>query len=190
MDKNKYYTTEIKTRLKMPEILRFYGFKIKRGNRIPCPFHSGQDENCGVKNDYIHCFVCGESADQIGFVQKYFNLSFSDAIRKINDDFCLGLPLGEKIDKRKRIEISKRCFEIKKQKEKELQEKTLIEKEYDEALSDWIRLDMQRRLYAPMYETDELHPLFVEAITRIEQAQYRLDCAEMRLDRYGKHTNN
>ena len=190
MNNNKYYADEIKTRLKMPEILRFYGFDIKRGNRIPCPFHSGQDANCGVKNDYIHCFVCGESADQIGFIQKYFNLSFSDAIRKINDDFCLGLGIGEKIDKRKQIEISKRCFEIKKQKEKELQEKTLIEKEYDEALSDWIRLDMQRRLYAPLYETDELHPLFVEAITRIEQAQYRLDCAETRLDRYGKHTNN
>ena len=52
------YADEIKSRLKMPEVLRYYGFDIKRG-RIPCPIHSGSDRNCGVKDEYIHCFVCG-----------------------------------------------------------------------------------------------------------------------------------
>ena len=57
----------------MPEVLRYYGFDIKRG-RIPCPIHHGDDRNCGVKDEYIHCFVCGATVDVVGFENGAFML--------------------------------------------------------------------------------------------------------------------
>ena len=179
MNNNKYYADEIKTRLKMPEILRFYGFNIKRGNRIPCPFHSGNDANCGVKNDYIHCFVCGESADQIGFVQKYFNLSFSDAIRKINDDFCLGLPIGNlSFDALRTIHFNQKALQAKREREKREREKA--DAEYWAAFDEWKRLDDNRRIYKPKFEDEELHPLFVESLQKIAYQEYILDILDKR----------
>ena len=80
---NNYITNEIKNRIKMPELLQFYGFDIKRG-RMKCPLHNGEDYNCGIKQDYIHCFVCGESADAISFVMKYYGLSFKEAMTKLS----------------------------------------------------------------------------------------------------------
>ena len=182
---NKSYIAEqIKIRVKMPELLSNYGFIIQRGNRIPCPFHNGKDLNCGVKNDYIHCFVCGESADQIGFVQKYFDLNFVDAVAKINEDFSLGLDIEEKVDKRKQIEISKQTFLKKKeQKEKEEKKEKLLNAWLD-AQQEVVRLQENIKLYRPQQPCQELYPLFSEAISNIELSKYKLQCAEEEYDRY------
>ena len=98
----------------MPKLLQFYGFDIKRG-RMKCPLHNGEDYNCGVKQEYIHCFVCGESADVISFVIKYYGLSFKEAITKLNNDFHLGLPIGEKLDRRKQLDMAKRSFKARQE---------------------------------------------------------------------------
>ena len=119
---NSYIANEIKSRVKMPELLRCYGIEVNRRHRIACPLHSGTDKNCGVKDDYIHCFVCGESADQIRFVQRYFSLDFNEAVLKINEDFSLGIPIGDRavyIDKRKKWKWqNKRFCETKREKRK------------------------------------------------------------------------
>lgn len=184
-----YLTTEIKGRLKMPEILRFYGFEIDR-NRIACPFHNGSDKNCGVKDDYIHCFVCGESADQIGFVQKYFDLSFMQAIEKLNDDFCLGLPVGEKISDRKRLAMAKAGFERRKKQEAEQAEQDRLDSEYWELYGVWVRLDRQKRQYRPQSPNEELHPLFTEALHNIDRILYELECADERRTEYANQRLN
>lgn len=178
------YANEIKSRLKIPEILQFYGFKINRSSRIPCPFHNGTDPNCGVKPDYIHCFVCGESADQISFVQKYFGLTFQEAIKKLNDDFSLGLPLGINHSTRESLYMARKAFHERKcrqDKENDLESKKTA---YWDAFDEFVRLDRQKRTYRPKEKCDELHPLYVEALKKIEYAKYRLGCAEEELYRY------
>lgn len=178
-----YITQEICNRIKMPEMLKFYGFDIKK-NRIKCPLHNGEDYNCGVKQDYIHCFVCGESADQISFVMKYFGLSFKEAISKINIDFSLGLPIGEKIDRRKRIELSKKCFLANQQRQKENEEKQKLLSEYHTAFDEYVRLENQRKKYKPKSMDEQPHPLFIESLMNLDYAEYRLDCAETELYLY------
>ena len=172
------YADEIKSRLKMPEVLRYYGFDIKRC-RIPCPIHSGSDRNCGVKDEYIHCFVCGATVDVIGFEMQYFNLDFPKAISKLNDDFRLGLPIGKKIDRRTQLEINKAVFERKRKAEQQQKERQKIEDDYWAAFDEWKRLDDNRRNYAPKSPTEPLHPLFVEALKNIAGAEYNLSCAEI-----------
>ena len=174
-----YYATEIKNRISMPEMMRYYGFEMNRSNRIRCPLHGGRDFNCGVKDTYIHCFVCGETADQISFVQKYFGLNFKDAIVKINEDFSLGLPIGQKIDRRKQLEMGRIAFERKRKAEQRQKERQQVEDAYWAAFDKWKRLDDNKRNYAPKSPTEPLHPLFVEALQNISGAEYRLECAEI-----------
>ena len=135
------YANEIKSRLTMPQILEYYGFKINRSKRIPCPLHNGDDANCGVKEHYIHCFVCGESADAIKFVMRYFGLDFKSAISKLNNDFCLGLPIGQRIDRRKQLEMERLAFQRRQKAKQEEAELQKIEDAYWAAFDEWKRLD-------------------------------------------------
>lgn len=180
MQNLQYYNQQIKDRIKFPELLQFYGFDIKRG-RMKCPFHNGKDYNCGIKQNYIHCFVCGESADVIGFVQKYFNLDFKQTLQKLNDDFGLNLPIGERLSQKQQLNMAK-------EKHKREQAKKQKEKEYDEILKDFlnahsevIRLECQASQYRPKYFADEPHPLFIDYLKNIDKAKYNLECAEMEL---------
>lgn len=173
------YANEIKSRLTMPQVLDHYGIERNRANRIRCVLHNGQDFNCGIKDHYIHCFVCGQSADVIKFVQVYFGLDFQSAISKLNDDFCLGLPIGQRIDRRKQIEMGRIAFERKRKAEQQQKEQQQVEDDYWAAFEEWKRLDDNRRNYAPKSPTEPLHPLFAEALKNIAGAEYNLSCAEI-----------
>jgi hypothetical protein len=183
---NSYIANEIKSRVKMPELLQRYGIDADRKKRIACPFHNGTDKNCGVKDDYIHCFVCNESADQIGFVQKYFYLSFADAVSKINEDFSLGLPIGERIDKRRQTGIARQTLLRKKEFKKKQEEHERYLTSWLDAHSELIRLERNKNDYRPKSDCEELHPKFIEALRCIEYARYKLGCAEKELKEYEK----
>ena len=180
---NSYIASEIKGCVKMNELLQFYGLDVRR-SRIKCPFHNGEDYNCGVKKDYIHCFVCGESADAVGFVMRYFGLSFKEATTKLNNDFNLGLPIGERLDRRKQIEFARKSFKAKQERENKNNEHNRLKNAREYALDEWVRLDKQKRKYKPKLQNEWLHPLFVEAIINLPHAEYRLDFAETELYLY------
>jgi DNA primase len=151
---------------------------------MKCPLHNGKDYNCGIKQDYIHCFVCGESADVISFVINYYGLSFKEAITKLNNDFHLGLPIGEKLDRRKQIDLARKSFNARREREKQKNEHNRLKSSRETDLDEWVRLDKQRMQYKPKTQNEALHPLFVEAIINLPHAEYRLECAEMRLYQY------
>ena len=184
------YADEIKSRLTMQQVLDYYGIERNRANRIRCVLHNGQDFNCGIKDHYIHCFVCGQSADVIKFVQVYFCLDFQSAISKLNDDFKLGLPIGKKIDRRTQLEINKAAFERKRKIEAEKKHREQIENAYWSAFDEWKRLDDNKRNYAPKTPTEPLHPLFVEALKNIASAEYNLSCAEIARYEYENRNSN
>lgn len=180
------YADEIKSRLTMIQVLDYYGIERNRANRIRCVLHNGTDFNCGVKDRYIHCFVCGQSADVIKFVQVYFGLDFQSAISKLNDDFRLGLPIGKKIDRRTQLEMNKAAFERKRKIEAEKKHREQIENACWTAFDEWKRLDDNKRNYAPKTPLEPFHPLFVEALKNIAGAEYNLSCAEIARYEYEK----
>ena len=88
------YAEIIKSTVPMPEVAeRYTGQRIVR-NRIRCPMHNGTDRNLRIYPKSYYCWVCHAAGDQIQFVQSVLSLSFQDAMRRINDDFGLGLPIG------------------------------------------------------------------------------------------------
>ena len=186
------YAREIKSRLTMPEMMLHYGFELDRAGFCKCPLHS---EKSGSFKAYpgdrgFSCFGCGAHGSVIDFVMLYFGLSFKDALVKINEDFSLGLPIGEKLDRRKQLEINKASFERKRKIEAEKKRREQIENAYWTAFDEWKRLDDNKRNYAPKSPTEPLHPLFVEALKNIAGAEYNLSCAEIARYEYEKRNSH
>lgn len=175
------YASEIKSRLTMPEMMLHYGFELNRAGFCNCPFH--QERSASFKayagDRGYYCYGCHISGSVIDFVMQYFSIPFGDAIKKINEDFSLGLPIGEKLDRRKQLEIQKQAFLRKREMNARKAKQEELENAYWAAFDEWKRLDDNKRNYAPKSPTEPLHPLFVEALKNIAGAEYNLSCAEI-----------
>ena len=187
------YAEMIKSSVTMKQALEFYGFNIYRGNRIACPFHGGKGANLGFSEDVWHCFVCGARGDLLSFVQDYFKLDFKNAIRMINRDFNLGLPIDEAERSIQRFEEARqRAQQYRERRERDLKAREMLENEFLSALEAWLELDSLRRTYAPTSPTDAIDDRYVYAVMHIQEAEARLDDAEgaRRAYDYRRHNNN
>ena len=186
------FADEIKQRISMIEMLRHYGIETNRSNFCRCPFH--QEKSASFKaypgSRGFYCFGCHESGSVIDFVMKYFGLNFQDAISKINADFSLGLPIGERISLRQRREMEHRQRERQEERNREQSELERLEGEYWAAFDVWKKYDTNKREYAPKSLSEDFHPLYVEAAKNIDCAAYLLDTAEMRLRDYADKRHN
>ena len=176
----------------MPEMMGRYGFELDRSGFCKCPLHG---EKTGSFKSYsgnrgFYCFGCGAHGSVIDFVMKFFGLPFGDAIKKINDDFSLGLPIGEKLDCRKQLEMQKQAFLRKREMNARKAKQEELEKAYWTAFDEWKRLDDNKRNYAPKTQSEPLHPLFVEALKNIDGAEYNLSCAEIARYEYEKRNSH
>lgn len=137
-----------------------------------------------------HCFGCGAHGNVVDFVKHYFGLSFREAQSKINEDFCLGLPInthinGERLQQLKR-EAEKRRKSIHAYKTK--RKKFLLA--YEHALGEWVRLDLQRRQYRPKDPSEKFHPLYLEAVQNIDYAEYLYINSELELESFDRGEKN
>ena len=123
----------------MEEVVRFYlpGATI-RHNRCPCPFHHGKDLNFSFTHNGYKCFVCGATGDVIGFVKDICECSTRlDAMRRINSDLRLNLPVDGEINYQQSLELAKRRAEA----EKKAAEQTAWDAEYNHLIAEYARLD-------------------------------------------------
>jgi DNA primase len=79
-----------------------------------CPFHSEKTPSFSVNEEhqYYHCFGCGEKGDVIRFVEKHNNLSFTEAVEKLCEDYGIKMPernSGPRIDYEKYYEINRKA---------------------------------------------------------------------------------
>lgn len=76
------------------EVAERDGFHPNRSGFICCPFH--HEKTASLKlypNGTWHCFGCDKGGSSIDFAAALYNLSPLDAVRRLNEDFRLGLPL-------------------------------------------------------------------------------------------------
>lgn len=189
------WATAINERLLTREVFRYYGIPLNIKGYCKCPFHSGGNEKTPSmfvypKDRGYHCFACGETGDSINFVQKYFNISFKDACRKINKDFRLGLPLDGEINAEERRRINREAYLRRKAREREEQERKRILTAYYDALDRYTYFDrviaeregIGVETASRVFNDDE----YITALKNIETAKYRLDCAEADLREFEK----
>lgn len=118
---------QIKERLTMDEVARHYGFEPNRSGFLKCPFHQG-DHTASMKiypgSGGFHCFGCGAGGSVIDFVMRLFDLSFGQALLRLNTDFGLGLSssrpspseasriLQERAQKARELEEYRRVYQV------------------------------------------------------------------------------
>ena len=85
---------EIRETVSMETVLGYYGYKTQHGF-MRCPFHGDHQGSLKVYkgNKGWHCFGCGKGGSVIDFVMEHDGKSFPDAVRTINREFGLNLPL-------------------------------------------------------------------------------------------------
>ena len=60
-----------------------------------CPFHDDHNPSMSVSNErkMFKCFVCGESGDVFGFVQKYKKISYYEAVQEVASKIGISIKL-------------------------------------------------------------------------------------------------
>lgn len=138
----------------------------RRQHRCPCPIHNGKDFNFSYLDHGYRCFSCGATGDVVKFVQQILELpNRSDAMKRINADFGLGLPIGVALSDSQSANLALKRAEASAKK---AAEDAWLD-EYHALTDEWIRLDKVRRTADPM--SDE----YAEAVKSIDRIGYLLD---------------
>lgn len=134
---------QIKYLIKIKNVVESYGISLNSRNKAKCPFHSEKTESffVDVNRNRFYCFGCSEDGDSIDFVSKMFNISITDACKKINEDFNLGL--GKKLTIEQKKQIQKRV-NVESEKEKERKEKEVLKSQYFENFSVYDNICIHR----------------------------------------------
>lgn len=175
------FAAEITARLTMPGIYAQYGFELNRAGFICCPFHAEKTPSLKYYADGKRwkCFGCGEGGSVIDFVMRLFSMSFNEAAAKLNSDFCLGLPIGEKPSYRskiKQIEAGRKYKTEQKQRAMAAEE---IESGYWNAFDEWLKWSFVKEEYAPKTQGEHPRPIFFTALHRLSAAEAELDEREL-----------
>lgn len=100
---------EIKRRVPTAEAARFYGLHPNRSGFICCPLHGPErTPSLKVYADGWHCFGCGAGGSVVDLVGVLFGLDPMGAVRKLDADFHLALPLDRPLSHEERAQAQRR----------------------------------------------------------------------------------
>lgn len=171
--------TIIRASLTMEQIVSVYlpAEPIRRGF-IACPFHGETVGSLKLYDNTFYCFGCHAGGDALDFVSKLFNVSPDQAIARINDDFQLGLPVGEStMDQR--LRARRRSAELIKQREEAQEARRRIQQAYMDLVDRWTTMVVQMRDNAPTDRDAPYPAAWAEAARQIDQIAWELDGAEL-----------
>ena len=177
------HAQEVKSLVSMQEAARAYGLEVNPHGFACCPFHREKTASFKVyKGDRgWHCFGCGESGDVIDFVQKYFGLSFNEAIAKLNDDFHLCLPIRERRTQRQREQDAKRAYKRRKVEEEKRRAVEAAKSAYYDALDRYVVLSTIVERFKPQIDDFPGDGFWAAAVMLLPEAKYLLEDSETRL---------
>ena len=153
------------------EALTFYCPSLpKRNHRCPCPIHNGRDYNFSYNAHGYKCFVCGASGDVVALVKEVCELATrADAMRRINADFRLDLPIDGTLSAIQSANFAHR----REQREKQQAAEDAWWAEYHRLMDEWTRLDKIKRTADP--DSDE----YADAVKTIDFISFQLDMLEV-----------
>ena len=171
----------------MRDAMTLYGVTVNKAGFARCPFHAEKTGSFKVYRNRGICFGCGWRGDVLDFTGKLFNLSFMDTLKKLNDDFRLGLPIGEELSEEARKEANRAAYQRRKEQERRKQRHEELLQSYHNALDEWIRLDAVIRNEAPQTPFDGFSDAYVDAVKRIDRVGSELDVAVAEIRRFETH---
>ena len=186
------YAEIIKERVTTLDMMAHAGIQADRRGMAVCPFHGDRDASLKVYRDPRrgwHCYGCHAGGDVIDFAMRLYGVGFREAVSRINEEFALGLPIGEPMTgaqrraMREEIERAKQARQALQRREHE------AENDYWAAYDAWLRNERIMQENAPS-GLSEPNAAWCEAIIRRDELEEALKDAEERWrirreERYG-----
>ena len=169
------YAQEIKQAVDMRRALEHYGIAVNSAGYALCPFHDENTASLKVYNKSFYCFGCGKGGDVIRFVRDLFGISFREAVEKLNADFTLGLPIGQRLTVRQARDMKQRQAQRLRTRSDEAEQKAQRFSEYLDLLQEEDHLRFVMEMCSPL-EGEETPPAeWVNASRRLGYVGYLLD---------------
>jgi hypothetical protein len=164
-EKMSIYET-VKGTINLREAAERYGVESNHSGMALCPFHNDHHPSLLLEDDHYYCFACGEHGDVIDFTAKLFDLSPSEAARKLAADFSVPVcdtgqlssnPIpSNQLAKAQRIRQAERqCLSVCM--------------DYARLLAEW------KARYAPKSPEEIPDPRFTEACRKLDEYEYYVD---------------
>ena len=105
---------------------RYIGGEINNKGFSKCPFHNERTASFTLyeKNKSFYCFGCGAGGNVINLVAKALNISYYEAMKRLDEDYSLGLfQKVIKTDARRSKEAIERARKQLKQEQLQLKQK-------------------------------------------------------------------
>lgn len=154
---------EIRRLVTTRQAVEHYGFAPDRAGFICCPFHNEKTASLKLFPDGgFKCFGCGVGGSVIDFVMQLFDLSFPQAIVRIDSDFRLGLT-GRRPDRRE-------ASRILEQRQREKEKREALEDQLRRVNAEYRYWWEVMKYFSPSeadIEAGYVHPLYIKAENRV-----------------------
>lgn len=125
----------IKESVTCKQFADFVGLSVNRAGFAVCPFHADTDASLKIYKGGRGwcCFGCHKGGDVINLAMNWYGVPFKDALRRLNDDFNLGLYNGSQESPTSGLPSALSAVQIAQRKiarEKEERAKQALEGEY------------------------------------------------------------
>lgn len=173
----------VKDRLTCQEFFRGVGVHVDRCGKVKCPFHGEKTASLKVYEDPRrgwHCFGCGAGGSVIDLAMLWYGTNYQDTVRRLNDEFSLGLPLGQKLS-RSEIRAINEEIERKRAERKARQIRAeAAHKAYLDAFESWLKNEQIIESERPQGHLSEPGDKWLDAKAKQPFLKYEMDCAEER----------
>ena len=168
----------IRESVQMKDVIKRYGLAVNHSGFAVCPFHSEKTASLKVYagGRGWHCYGCGKGGSVIDFIMAFFNTDRTGALKIINNDFSLNLPLGNKVTYREREMLRRRMNEVEKRLNHERSIFNREKEEYNRLMDEYVWADIVISGLKPKNAQDEIHDAYREAVNRRMIIEYKLDC--------------
>ena len=90
------FLDEIRSRVVLRELIGRHVKLIRKGHEYSglCPFHNEKTPSFTVSEEkgFFHCFGCGAHGDAIGYVMRFENLTFPEAVKRLAQEIGISVP--------------------------------------------------------------------------------------------------
>lgn len=166
------WSEAIQEQIKMQDVLTMYVGRVdKPYGRIPCPIHQGKHDNFGFTNEVFHCFVCDARGNVISFTAQLFGITNIDAMKKLDEDFGLGITGKKPTLMSKRS--AKRRIKHRQRVDADLE---ILNQSYQELAHLHAFLYRSTVIHRPTSEDEDTwHPAYVYAAQHLSEIGQQLD---------------
>ena len=161
--------SEVKERLPMKDVARYYGIITNKSGFAKCPFHKERTPSMKIYDDHFYCFSCHCGGDIINLTSQLFSLSPLEAAKKLQADFGIADVEFDYKQYQKERNTKMNQFLKEKQFESWKHNTYLLLTDYCSLLRKW------REEFKPKSLEEPLRSEYVESMHELEKMEYYCD---------------